>query len=750
MPSGIFCTMFLPNKRTSAVIGLALLLVIGSGAILISDGQESDYGEYPPIETATQNPPVDDVGTYRILASNDIDVNSTGNNDDIFSVTSQSVDLRTYKVDRPLLRLDERTYTVDQTTEFAQLTDGFREALYTEYQVTTDDTWMSYDEAEVTDLVHIGQSRPVNESIMTSDDNLLFAEIEGRGGTIPVRNAEFIYEKEGDTLQGVTVLNPSSAEVYEGEFTDYTELNQDVVRSTFINTSTNLSIVPAAGYGNNSARYDVQGGTAEGYWQDEVEVIHDHYADVARMDEGALYDDYWLVNPDQVNITTVYDYRTTTPEDYSSSEQCSYISGNETLTGTDTKYEEWEIIESSSVMSLQNDNEYYVTENDQNILTIDNPQSGRLGLYSDVLVGLELTYGVNSTCPGNSWEKTKKVSAASAFHDPSYYTIEAADATDLTIDAYLVENAFRDEIYFDIIGDQRPEENPLGSIELKANEECIERGTLLCKEHAHQDQYKIHSPWIFLSQSLYDRVEYRRDGSAQWVRTSVKHNETPNLHRDYMDAAGYRTSASNTLGVKPTMQDQAQIYEGINLGENVIDTGGDVQLYRTVGSQLSQPVSELEDIEITATDVFGNDVPIGEVHRITVEPTRIISDLNTTTYEVTGTFKHSETDDPVPNREIIIDGESVHRTTTNSDGEFTQMVSENVSTVDVRFEGDPLREDFDTHYGESSTKVWTGKVALNIVRMPIGYLHAMISNLLVFINWIVLGLFLVWWMKYRD
>jgi len=567
--------MFLPNKRTSAVIGLALLLVIGSGAILISDGQESEYGEYSPIETATQNPPVDDVGTYRILASNDVDVDSTANNDDIFSVTSQSIDLRTYNVDKPLLRLDERTYTIDQTTEFAQLTDGFREALYTEYQVTTADTWMSYDDAEVTGLVHIGQSRPVDKSIMTGDDDLLFAKIDDRGGTVPVRNAEFTYEKEGNTLRGVTVLNPSSAEVYEGEFMDYTQLNQDAVEDTFINTGNDLSIVPAAGYGTNSARYDVQGGTAEGYWQDEVEVIHDHYADVARMDEGALYDDYWLVNPDQVDITTVYDYRTTTPDDYSSSESCSYISGNQTLTGTDTKYEEWEIIESSSVMTLQNDGDRYVTENGQNILSIDDPQSGHLGLYSDVVVGLELTYGIDSTCPGNSWEETKLVSAASAFHDPSYYTIEAADATDLTIDAYLVENSFRDEIFFDIIGDQRPEENPLGSIELKANEECIERGTLLCSEYAHQDQYKIHSPWIFLSQSLYDRVEHREDDSEQWVRTSVRHDETPNnLHRDYMDAAGYRTAASNTLGVRAIMQDQAQVYEGINLGENVIDTKG--------------------------------------------------------------------------------------------------------------------------------------------------------------------------------
>jgi len=148
--------------------------------------------------------------------------------------------------------------------------------------------------------------------------------------------------------------------------------------------------------------------------------------------------------------------------------------------------------------------------------------------------------------------------------------------------------------------------------------------------------------------------------------------------------------------------------------------------------------------------VFGNDIPIGDIHRVTVEPTQIVADLDTDTYELTGTLEHSQTDDPIANREIVIGGESTHTTSTNTDGEFTQTVSENVSTVDVRFEGDPLREDFDTHYAESSTKVWTGKVALNIARMPIGYLHAMISNLLLFINWIALGLFLVWWMKYRD
>lgn len=742
--------MFLPNKRTSAVIAVMFLVVVGSGAILISDGQQGEYGEYEPIETATQNPPVDDVGTYRILASNDVEVNSTANNDDIFSVTSQSVDLRTENVDRPIVRLDERTYTVDQTTEFSQLTDGFREALYTEYQVTTDDTWVSYEEVDVASLVHIGGSRPTNESIRTGDGDLLFAEIEGRGGTVPIRNAEFVYETEDDTLQEVTILNTAEAEVYEGEFMDYTELNQQAVKDSFINTSNTTSIVPAAGYGNNTARYDVQGGNASGYWQDEVEVIHDHYADVARMDEGARYDDYWLVNPDQVNITTVYDYRTTTPEDYSNDEQCSYTSGNITKHGTDTQYEEWEIIESSSVMSLQNDNEYYVTENDENILEIEDPVSGRLGLYSDVLVGLELTYGVNSTCPGNSWEETELVSASSAFHNPSYYTIEAADATDLTIDTYLVENSFSDEIYFDIIGDQRPEENPLGSIELRANEVCVEEGRLLCKEHAHQDQYKIHSPWIFFSQSLYERVEHRTDGSSKWVQTSVEHGNTPNLHQDYMDAAGYRTASSNTLGVMPVKQDQAQVYEGINLGDDVVDTKGDVELYRTVGSKITKPVDELDDVEIVATDVFGNEIPIGETHRITYEPSRINADLDTDTYEVTGVLQTTKTDNPISNREVVIDGESVHTVTTNSDGEFTQTVSENVSTVAVSFQGDPLRADLNTHYGESSTKVWTGKVALNAVSMPIGYLHAMISNLLIFVNWLALGIFCVWWMKYRE
>lgn len=742
--------MFLPNKRTSAVIAVMILVVVGSGVILISDGQQGEYGEYEPIETATQNPPVDDVGTYRILASNDVEVNSTANNDDIFSVTSQSVDLRTENVDRPIVRLDERTYTVDQTTEFSQLTDGFREALYTEYQVTTNDTWMSYEEANVASLVHIGGSRPINESVMTSGDDLLFAEIEGRGGTVPVRNAEFIYETEDGNIQDPKVLNTEDAEVYEGEFIDYTDLNQKAVKDTFINTNNRTSIVPAAGYGNNTALYDVQGGNASGHWQDEVEVIHDHYADVARMDEGARYEDYWLVNPDQVNITTVYDYRTTTPDDYSSDEQCSYTSGNITKYGTDTKYEKWEITESSSVMSLQNEGEYYVTENDNNILQIDDPKSGDLGLYSDAVVGLELTYGIDSTCPGNSWEETKQVSASSAFHDPSYYTIQAADATNLTIDTYLVEKPFRDAIYFDIIGDQRPEENPLGSIELKANEECVEQGTLLCKEHAYQDQYKIHSPWIFFSQSLYDRVEHRTEDSEEWVQTSVKHEETPNLHQDYMDAAGYRTASSNTLGVMTTRQDQSQIYEGINLGDNVIDTKGDVQLYRTVGSKTTKPVDQLDDVEVVATDVFGNEIPIGETHRVTYEPTTITADLDTNTYEVTGTLQNTKTEEPVSNREISIDGVSGHTTTTNSTGGFTQTVSENVSRVSVAFQGDPLRADLDTYYDESSTRVWTGKVALNAVSMPIEYLHAMISNLLIFINWIALGIFCVWWMKYRE
>lgn len=740
--------------RLAFIIAIITLAAISGFTVVIGDSTDS---QYEPIEAAEANPEVDDNGVFRLLTSNDIDENRTETHADIYNVSARDTQTRTASENSSVevVRIDDTTFTIEQARQYARLTDGYRETLYTDTRIPTNDSWVDGSEVTIegTSFIGFGQNETVPEH--SGEDGYVYVEIESEPGQLPARNVEVLAEDTPDDEApgDLYIANPDEIEVYDGEMKNYEQINQNAAEGSFYNTSLDLSMVPGSGNGNQTARYDVGQEKMSGKWHGKETVIKDHYGGVARITEGALYDGYWLVNPDGINVTMIHDYRAVKP--YTENNQytedapeCSYDcncdeDGCETCHATPERYEYYEnkTLYQSFTELYHNGTFYGAANSTKNIFPIDDPSSGALNSVSTITVTYNRTYGVDypSACPDSDWEKEEVEYISHGFSRDASYPLEPATASDLNITAYIKNTESDQEVYFDIVGNQRPAENPLGRVQLTAND--------------GQDVWTVHSPWIAYPQSLYSQVEKRTEQGDTWESTHNEIGASPhNLHRDYLDANSYKNSPKSTMVVGATRTAQSQTYEGINVGENVINGKGDVALYRTIGGTVYSTASNERitesDVNATATDLFGNkfdvDTKFVEYERSELD-IELVDDGNTIEGALTDTNGTG-----IPNREISLSGANQTQTTTDSSGEFRTSINSNVTTITAEFEGDTLRENPDQHYEGDTARTATANFHINAISGPMKYLSAFISNLLVVIHWIVLGLFFVWWTKFRN
>lgn len=733
--------------RIAFIIGVLSLAAVTGFTVVIGD--TPDGGQYEPIETADENPEVTENGVFRLLASNDIDENETDIHPDVYNVSSRNMQMRWAGTNssQAIIRIDGTTFTTHQARQYARLTDGYRERLDTATRIPTNDTWQSGSEVTIENTVFLGFNGNETEPEHSGENKIVYVEIEDEPGQLPARNVEVLQEETpDDTPPGeLYIANPDEIEVYDGEMKNYTEINRQAVKDVFLDTGINRSVVPASGYGDNTARYNTTSAKITGEYHSPTAAIEDHYVGISRITEGALYDDYWIVNPDGIEVTTLHDYREGMPytKDNQYTEvagECSYQSGDETYY---TNYEHYEYYKNPTVesefMELYHNGSWYDAGNDTHIFSIGNPADGMITPYSTVTITYDHVYGTEypDVCSQSDTRNTGETTVTSTFSRNAEHPIQPAKANELNITAYVKDTSQGQELYFDIVGNQRPEENPLGSMTITAN--------------GGEDTWKVYTPWIVFPQSLYDRVETRQEGFDQWNFTSVALDDGPhNLHRDYFDANNYKTSARSTIAVSESGYDEAQVYEGINVGDNVINTKGDVTLYRTWGGQVFSPSSlgNLSELNATATDIFGNELDV-ETKVVTYEQADLELDITNSSSTVEGRLVDAN-GSGISDREIDISGGTKDSVVTGSNGEFKVGIGENATTFKAEFAGDKLREDHTNHYESTSASTFTGNLNVNIISTPLGYLSAFISNLYVVAHWVILGLFFVYWTKYRD
>ncbi|WP_369802704.1 PKD domain-containing protein [Haloarcula sp. K1] len=689
------------------------------------------------IDSSEGNPLVEnESGAYRLLTNNDHELNGTGDYGTMYSIPVARLEQRMVAEGSPLIRIDNQALTLSQAAQFGLLTDSYRENLYLPVRLPTNDTWQSIQDVEVVDTYFLGFSANETHGQWTGDSRLIWVKTKSGVGWKPVRNAHvYRSHSDGEYSTGEFYIdNKDEAEVYNGDTINYTEFNRQVVEETFIKTGPDKSQVVVS---EGEPRYSLGNASVSGRWSGKHEVIVDQYASTARIDGGAIYDDFWLVNPDGINVTVLNDYRLQTPSRYESESDCTYTVGNETKHGTDTKWEEWTRTNYDNTVRIYHAGTYYEPKTGEYIFNIQDPQDSKLVPYSRTEVTFTHEYGVDSTCPGNDWSESETVTVSNTYNATSH-NIKPATAEDLNITVYLVNQGQERAVYFDTIGDKRPEANPLDNIELVADGDRVSRKNLI-----------LRTPWIFVSQSLYDRVEMRQEGFDEWRYTSTEPEASlHNLHRDYLDANKYKIGNQGNIKVTVNERRRSQVYEGVNVSPYVNSTAGNVQLYQTVGAKITEVPGdrELNNPRAYATDVFGNRWEVDVVRR---NYTETDIELEPSGSRIDGQLIDSE-GNGVPEKELSLSGAQNSTVTTNKNGNFSIYVADDAPITSVEFKGDSYRADHDIYYDSSKTRIATATNMINIIGTPMGYLSDMISNLMVFVEWMALGLFIVYWLRFRD
>jgi len=764
-----------------ATIGV-LALITTTGAV---QGQTNDSWE--PVDTKGTNPNVSEVGAHRILAANDIDIEETNETRYVADIGSSDRNFRVGKDDQILLRLDNSHYTIYEGEQLSQLTDGYREKLHTDVLMATEESWQDYTNVNVKEQKFVGFNLS-DDGIQTDADGSVYVRIESKSGEIPLQNVEVQVDNPDDDTpkrDDLTLTNPGTAEVYDGNPKSYQQLNREAIKNHFPETDRYTSLVPGSGTGTYSPRFEIQpNATVTSYFESNTHTgITDHYAGIVRITEGAKYDDYWVANNDSFTVLNVQDYRVVTPPDYSNTvtDGCSYScncdpdGGCETCYSDYEEYESWELNKTDVITGVEIRPEeglaeaFGKEEDDaaQLVINVSKPMSGKIGPLSYVTAFYDHTYGIDypSECSETDWEKTKNkqnTSEVLAFYQNT--GLETVDTNDVNVTGYVINrNDDEQAVYFDIKGDQRPEENPIGSIRLKANDETaydvnpLVPGDRNYRDDDPVDLLVLDSPWISYPQSLYNTVERRTASSTTYKPITVDPTKSTqkNVYRDYLSSNRYQKSQDGNMRITIQTEEQAQVFEGINIGRNVLSRKGNTTLYRTIGGPIDTSSGEAitDNPQAVAIDLFGESQPIEVKTREYAESNIELNvsgngDRTPENQTVSGTLMDSN-GNPIENREIQLKNAKSDTVTTNGLGEFTATPN-STGIFKAEFEGDNMRDELTRYYMASEDN--------NAIRAPLWYsfqdgpgeyLGDMIATLLSVAHWIALGLFAVWWTKFR-
>jgi hypothetical protein len=151
-----------------------------------------------------------------------------------------------------------------------------------------------------------------------------------------------------------------------------------------------------------------------------------------------------------------------------------------------------------------------------------------------------------------------------------------------------------------------------------------------------------------------------------------------------------------------------------------------------------------ESVAVRAGDVWGQSVTADQQITRYEEPIlNITIDDGTATAEIT---LQKADGTPISGREIYVDGATVSRVVTDTSGGATVDIDSPI--IQARFDGDDWWESHSTYYLRTqAVGVSSASVVVDAIEV-VGYLNDAISNVVIFVEWLVLGIFAVFWMRY--
>jgi len=689
--------------------------------------------------------------TFRVLASNDPDPAQGASTVQLYSYDSGTIRELNRTVTTQPVQLRENSIRPRDALVIANESDMYQSGLTGYYTVPYQDQWYTLKEWNT----RWGQ-RELRILPLYDADPSRATDTEGRytvearnpnGWWDPVFRAEV--ELNGSKLE---VTNPDEAMVHTSKYQTIIErkiesLERHLRYSELAPSEAAARSTAAVPMDNGSEVFQtVDGASTSLVWREgSHDLVRDAYVGFADVLPGVWYRGRYLTHNGQVNTHVPWDYRIDVPADYSERGSCTI--GNNTYPFT--RWAEYTVLESEASVEKVTVGDIdmqqwgpgsWTTLDDTSSLSEPEPLAvGTHTMTAELQVNVELEkrYGVSSTrCADWDRRRTEARSVTLTREVP----IETVNSDDLSIDVYVYDRPGDDVVSVEWTGEQGLAAGAAGweYVEVQIGEKTM----------------YVTAPWRFFSVSRTTAVEERSASGITDVAASHSYDgRYPAMLRYRMSPARVSVTADQSadrhIWWETTRVDQSGEVEKTPLPATIITTEntGPTPLYsQYAGTLKSTDVVTGESIDVSAVDIWG--LPVTTEQQVTryKQPA-----LNVTIDDGAGTAAITLSDGdgrPISGREVLVDGATRSIVVTNTTGVAT--VNTDSPIVRARFNGDDWVDSHSTYYVRTqAVGVSSASVVVNAIEV-VSYLNAAISNVMIFAEWLVLGIFAVFWIRYMQ
>ncbi|WP_338918486.1 hypothetical protein [Salinirubellus litoreus] len=561
----------------------------------------------------------------------------------------------------------------------------------------------------------------------------------------PVYDAEV--ELNGSELE---VTNPGTAMVHTAEYQTIVDRKIDIVEGLL--RYSELAPSEAAARSTSAVPTDngrevfptVDGASTSLVWRSgSHDLVRDAYVGFIDVTPGVWYRSRYVTQNWQVNTHVPWDYRVDVPSDHTESGSCTI--GNNTYSLT--RWADYRLLDSeAAVVNVTAGNismqqwgpGAWTTLNYTSPLSEPRPLPiGTHTMTAELRIDVELEkhYGVSSArC--SEWDRIRTENRSVTL--TRSVPIETVNSDDLSVDVHVYDRPGDDVVSVEWTGRQGLAAGAAGweYVEVQVGEKTV----------------YVTAPWRFFSVSRNTAVEERSESGTSEVAASHSYNGR------YPAMLRYRMSPANVSVLADQPADRRIWWETTRVVENgsVAATPLPATIVATENTNPTPLYDQYTGVLKSTGDVTGESVSASSVD---VWGMPITTDQQVTRYEEpeldvviddaagTAEIVLSDTDgNPVGGREIYVDGATVPVVVTNASGAAT--VDINSPIVQARFTGDDWWESHSTYYLRTqAVSVSSASVVVDAIEV-VGYLSDAVSNVMIFVEWLVLGIFALFWMRY--
>jgi hypothetical protein len=688
-------------------------------------------------------------GTFRILASDDVDPGRGTSTVHLYEYDNGSISDATRTVStRPVQLVDDNIRPADALAIAAE-SDMYHTSLSGHVTVPYRDRW--YTLAEWTDTwgeqdLRIVPIYGADPSRATSLDGQYTVEVRNPNGWWdPVHGA-----RVDRTTDGLSVTNPETALVHTADYYAVIDRKRDIIASLlrYSETAPNGTVARETAIVPMDEGREVfpttAGGTMTPAWTNgSHEVIRDAYVGVLDVTPGAWYRGRYVTPAAQVNAHVPWDYRIQPPANYSANTTCTVGSVDHTA----TRWAEYRVIDSNAsvrnvtagpIAMQQWGPGAWTTLNFTSPLSEPRPLPvGAHTLSADLRVDVEVEarWGVTSAaCP--SWARTETVTRSLTV--TRSVPIETVDSENLTVDVHVYDRPGEDVVAVNWTGRQGL---AAGAAAWEVVEIQVGGKTLY-----------VTAPWRFFSVARNTHVETRRANGTVEVPASHSINGTyPALLHYRMSPATVQVvteqAADRRVWWEPTETVANGSIEATPLPATVVAPANaePSPLYDRYAGVLQSPaVTTGENVSAQAVDVWGLPVTTNATVTRYERPVLILTTFDDT--RLARVILQSGDGVPLRGREIHLEGADVPSVRTDDEGTATVGVTGPV--IQARFAGDDWRTDRPRYFLPAQSAAVSSVTAVVGPIEVVGYLSDAVSNVLLFVEWVALGLFALVWLRY--